>query len=368
MKSFFKRSAISIVVLGMAGSAYAAVPVQVYNYDNWSPSFYGAFIGAEGLDLRAMNGDLDYVTSNPLIVPTGGSVSTKAINTSYNWDWRVYGGIKFTDSDDITVSWMQMRNSNSSTFTPPSFPSGFGLSTPRWLFSDDWSTVTGHVTFDLDDAYAVWGHTINFNNPWSLRFAAGVEYARLNSEMTVTAQDTPDSPLDTNTPLVGFEADNTTQGVGPRVEIDLTYHLPYGFALFGNANAALLVSTRDISLDPVLVLDTDRDEVYFSSDYSNRHVVIPKFGARLGASYSYVWGQAGAEGLPCRTTTLTVDAGWQVETYIHAIERPDDGFREFTVPVGLNQPRASSNFASTKTSNFGDSGFFVGIQLGTDWM
>jgi len=359
MKSFFKRSAISLVVIGMAGSVYAKAPVQ--NNNSWSPQVTGVFLGVEGLDLRPQNGDLDYVTVFPTV--TGGSFNTNSISTSYHWGWRVYGGIKVTENDDLTLSYMQLNNSNSNSVSPDFATTGME-SAPRWLTSlgltdNEWMSVNGHVNFRLNDAYAVWGHTINFNNPWSIRFAGGVEWATIKSNMTVTAQS--DFPFPPGLGTVGFESKSNTRGVGPRAEMDMTYHLPYGFALFGNLNGALLASTRDISLDPTNTVDTDG--FFFSSNFSNRHVVIPKFGMRLGVNYAYTWGQAGGEG--CRATTLMVDAGWQAESYIHAIERPEDGF---TGAILALQRETDGTFAETKTSNFSDSGLFVGVTLGTDWM
>src|SRR5690606_14129258 len=95
--------------------------------------------------------------------------------------------------------------------------------------------------------------------------------------------------------------------------------------LFANTNAALLVSTRKIELEGYSsnYYNGGGYDLY-SSYYSNRHVVIPKLGMRLGASYSFMFGQAGGEGAPC--SSLTIDAGWQVESYIHAIERPNSGY------------------------------------------
>ncbi|VVC75138.1 hypothetical protein AQUSIP_04150 [Aquicella siphonis] len=354
MKSFFKRSAVSMIVLGMAGASYAAMP---NNNASWSPSLSGAFIGVEGLDLRPQNGDLDYVTVFPST--SNGSFYTHAISPSYDWNWRVYGGIKFTENDDLTLSWMQMRTSDTDSISTSGLINGAGYATPRWLSTYPWKNVSGKVTFDLDEAYLVWGHTVYFNNPWSVRFAGGVEYAKLNSKMTVTA-----NPYYDTSDTFGFYSKSDMRGWGPRAEFDMTYHLPYGFALFANANAALLVSTRDISLTAVNELTADEDGG--GIDYTNRHVVIPKLGMRLGASYSYVFGQAGAEGVPCRTTTLTVDAGWQAESYIHAIERPD--FGTSSVETSPNLVQSSSSSFSTKTSNFGDQGLFVGIKLSTDWM
>ncbi|VVC75430.1 hypothetical protein AQUSIP_07200 [Aquicella siphonis] len=362
MKEFFKRSAISVIVLGVTASASAGMPG---NNTPWTTHFSGAFIGVEGLNLRPMNGDLDYVTIFP--ANSGGSFYTRGISTSYDWGWRVFGGINFTENDDLTLSWFSMNTSDSDSVSPAGSVSGFGPSAPRWIGGNNiWNNVTGRVTFDLDDAYAVWGHTINFSNPWSVRFAGGLEYAKLHSKLRIASDSSYSGESN-----IGFEAKNETKGIGPRVELDMTYHLPYGFALFGNTNAALLVSDREISLDPTVAVSHDIfDNTYinYSSDFTTRKVVIPRFGMRLGASYSYVWGQAGGEGAPCRTTTLTVDAGWQVESYIHAIERPDNGYFDVTTNNVRAMQAPDSGFAGTKTSNFSDQGLFVGVRLGTDWV
>jgi len=235
MKSFFRKSVISAFVMGLTGTSAFAHHVNQSNA-MWSPHYTGFFIGVDGLDLRPENGDLDYVTLFPTI-----SLSpfyTQNVSPDYQWSWRFYGGIKFTDNDDITVSWLRMRADDGDSV---SLPTGSSAQ-PRWLSTTTWNTVSGSVDFDLDEVYAVWGHTIYFNNPWSVRYAAGVEYAKLDSDLTVTG-DQASSGLSG----VGFTADSHLKGFGPRVAFDMTYHLPCNFALFANANAALLASTRKLS-------------------------------------------------------------------------------------------------------------------------
>ncbi|MBX3709873.1 MAG: hypothetical protein KIT56_04760 [Gammaproteobacteria bacterium] len=350
MKSIFKRSAISLIVLGMAGSTYAAA---LSNNTTWSPRLTGVFIGVDALDLRPMNGDLDYVTVSS--TSPSGSFYTRTISTDYDWSWRLYGGIKFTDNDDITLSWMRIRTSDKDSVGINTGTAPF----PRWWFPGAWDAVSSRVKFDLDQVYGVWGHTINFNNPWSVRYAAGIEYAKLDSDMTVSAQQYSESSYD----LISYTAGSRLSGWGPRVEFDMTYHLPYNFALFGKANAALLVSDRKISLEPYYAYDEYEQFSGGTSHFSTRHVVVPRFGMRLGASYTAMFGQAGAEGGSC--TTLTIDAGWQVESYVHAIERPNSATAVVSDVTSLAN---YSNFASTKTSNFGDQGLFLGVKLGMDWL
>jgi hypothetical protein len=345
MKSFFRKSIISMFVMGLAGTSVVSHAGAQSNSAMWSPHFTGWFIGVDGLYLRPENGDLDYVTLFPASAFSGGSFQTQNISTDYKWSWRFYGGIKFTDNDDLTFSWLRMRASDNDSVGVPVDNS----SQPRWQDTQTWDNVSGDVDFDLDEIYLVWGHTINFNNPWTVRYAAGVEYAKLNSDFTITGQD-----ISNGFDGTGFVADSHTRGFGPRFEFDMTYHLPCNFALFGNANAALLVSTRKISQVAIEGSDEDRD--LNSSYFSTRHVVIPKFGARLGASYTYIFGQSGGEGA-C-LSALTIDAGWQFDSYIHAIERPEStGFSTDTLTA-----LSSGTFADTKTSNFGDQGFFIGLK------
>jgi hypothetical protein len=341
MKSFFKKTVISVFVLGMTGSAFAAHHnnASQSSYGTWTPHYTGFFVGAEGLDLRPLNGDVDYVTADPLTA--SGSFYNSAVSTSYQWGWRVYAGIRFTDNDDLTVSWMTYNPSNNDSVTNTAAQT----LVPRWNASETtWSDVMGKVKNSFTDVYGVLGHNIHFNNPWSVRFAGGLEWTKLNSDFTVVATNSSSATLDGS----GFDSTSHFRGFGPRVEFDVTYHLPYNLALFADTNAALLVSTRKLSLEAINPpTDTTlNDSTYFST----RHVVVPKFGTRLGASYTWIFGQAGGEGA-C-LSALKVDAGWQVETYVHAIERVEGR-------VGGPEDTA---FVTTKTSNYGDQGLFIGLE------
>src|ERR1700692_2859481 len=89
MKSIFKRSAIGMIVLGMAGTAmatthhYKAVESAPANNGMWSTHMNGFFIGVEGLDLQPRNGDLDFVTLSP---SNDSAYVIKAIDPDTQWD------------------------------------------------------------------------------------------------------------------------------------------------------------------------------------------------------------------------------------------------------------------------------------------
>lgn len=282
-----------------------------------------------------------------------GAIDNAAIKPSYKWDWRIFGGVKFCDHEDITLSWLRFHTSDSNSIgTPTSLTAGIpGVTFPRWLDDDTWMNVNASVTFNLDEAYGVYGHTVNVN-AWSMRFAGGVEWAKLHSTMTdhATSFTTGD--------VFGYQAKSKLRGVGPRVEFDLAYHLPYGFAVFGDTNLAMLIGTRDVYLD-----SQDTLFGFFPGDnFGTRHVTIPKLGAKLGLAYTYAFGQLGGEGAGGTLSTVSLAAGWEGDAYIHAVERPVDGSVVFT--------SAGSGIANmdTKVSNYSDQGLFLGVKLSCDWV
>lgn len=339
MSSIFKKSAIALAVLGFAGIAYAG-------------TLTGGFVGFEGLDLQSRNGDLDYVTSFPVL--NTDDVYVQSLRPNYHWGFRLFGGLRFCGNDDVAVSWQRFHNSFSDSYgTPISLAPGVpSFTQPRWLSRAEWTNINSNVSFNLDDVYGVFGHTLNFR-AWSFRYASGVEWARLDSDMNVRAT-IFDDVLFPNP--VGFKSDSHWNGVGPRFEAGMAYPVPYGFSLFASGNLSLLISSRNVSLNSVNTVDGDFHPV----EFTNRLVVVPKVGMRLGLGYSYVFGPMGGEGAAsCMKTTVSVAAGWQAESYIHAIERPVTG----------NGPSTGVGLANitTKVSNFGDQGLFLGVKVGTDW-
>jgi Legionella pneumophila major outer membrane protein precursor len=377
MKSFFKPSAISLVMLVISVSSFASNHNHNQNNNNHNNIFSyfnnnnhqsllpfnltGVFLGFEGINIRAQNGDLDYVTIVPISsgqpVITNSQFVTKRISPSSKWTLRVYGGIKLQDNDDITVSWMELHNSDRNLTNTVE-----GITyLPRWLpplfFT---SGITGKVKFELDEIYGVWGHTIHFNNPWSLRFAGGVEYARIKSDLTVRGRNNTDLPPDGSFDI-GFRSINHFESLGPRVELDTTYHFPCnGFAWFVRTNAALLSSARKVSLRTI---DNDPDVIPnpFPSVFQTRKVVLPKLGMKIGLSYEYLFGHLGRGGC---CTQLTLEAGFQADAYIHAIERPFNG----DVSLEEDEVPLIDAIDRTKVSNLTTQGWFVGIKISTDWV
>jgi len=338
MNTFFKKTAISIVVLGMTSIAFAGA---THRHTKVSPiQTNGYFIGVEGLDLRAMNGDLDFYAT-----VSNSSYHVHNISMDHDWGWRLFGGLTFGDNDDLTLSWFRLRSSSSEGSS-----SDTALRV-RFIGSGA-EDVSAKATFDIDEGSVVLGHTIHLNNPWSVRLAGGLTFARVDSDLRINSTLNNSNTVSLQPGIIDFSqvSKSRMRGWGPRTEVDVIYNINQNLALFAKTNASLLVAHRDVSFDSFEFITFEDNEIDFEYDFPGRNVVVPKLGMRLGVSYILGFGQAGGEGVAASSFALS--AGWQVESYIHAIERY----------------RAFDDIPNTTVSNFGDHGLFLGFTYSTGWM
>lgn len=336
MIPLFRKTAIALAILNVASITYAGTVT-------------GVFIGGDAVDLQPRNGDLDFLTVFPTgiqVFPSPSSViNVYGIHPSYNWDFRLFGGVNFCGGEDLTVSWLRFHTRDNKDFgTPNGFGSSVLTSQPRYLGTTFWRDISSYASFNLDEVYGEYAHTTHLG-AWDLRFGGGVEWARLDSDLQIAGAIGAEGGF---VPL-GYLAESNMHGFGPRVAIDMIYKMPYNLSVFAKTNLVALIARRQIELNPTEINVTTPD-FYFS----NRHTIIPKMGIRLGAGYEYFFGGMGGEGAACQNASLGVEAGWQNDIYIHAIERPD----------GNNPP--TSNYI-TKVSNFGVEGFFISAKLSTNW-
>jgi hypothetical protein len=358
MDTFFKKFTTALLMMGIASTACAAAgnanSAGIFRVN-------GVFFGVDALSLQPRNDDLDYVTVFP--DTSTGSVSTKAIPTSYDWGFNLFAGIKFGNNNDLTLDWWRLHTNDSSSI-PNQTESLVSMlvwqTQPRWLFTDTWQDINAKVDFKLDDVSLVLGHTVNFNNPWSLRFGGGLEYAQLDSDMQVLATYVVPSAFGST---YGFESENDFKGIGPRVESNLIYHLPYNFALFVDGDAALLIGRRDLGFDSLRTQGGASTVNGFPSiNFTTPHIVVPHLGMRIGVSYSYYFSQAGGD-YSCNV--LGLEAGWQADTFINAIERVEQNtVSELPQLVG----GISSSSVTTKVSSFSDQGLFFGVNFSSNWL
>lgn len=347
MSKIFKKSALGLAILSLAGVTSAT-------------AFNGFFGGLEASYLQGRNDDLNYVNVLPLIDTASNSATSIPLN-NHEYGWRLFGGMKFAGKQDVTFSYLRFHTNNSGFIeNPPNLPGNDfpGASIPRWLFETSYVNIHSHVTFDLDDYYLMLGHTVNIN-AWNIRAAAGVDFVRLDSDMTVAANLFGEPLI---APL-GYTAKSGLRGVGPRLELDAAYNFPFGINVFADANGALLISHRNISLNTLNRLGSV-GPFQPSFGFSQRFPIVPKVGLKMGIGFSQTFGQV-SEGAAPVGTTMSAQIGWQVESYIHAIERPNPSRATFN--VDLAQIPSVTNDQTT-VSNYDYQGPFLTLTIGTDWL
>lgn len=327
-----RKTTLAILVLSNMGNIPVIWAGEGYDKPKSYKADKGYFIGIDALYLQPRNGDLDFAYASS---QTGNVLaqSTINLNPDYSWGFNLFGGVTFTENNEIRLAWQRLHTKDTN--------STYYESQPRWILSD-WPSVNGRVTFDYDEVSAVFAHTHIVSDKWRVRYGAGVNYAKINSDLAVDGlQERQDQNV-----WYGRTGHSDFNGVGPRIEANIFYDLTQHVTLFADGNTALLIGNRGVSLD-----STDSD---FTYTFADRHVTVPKLGLRLGLNYTNKMGLIGGEG---SMTLFTLEAGWQAETYIDAIERPVLG------PVGGESDAAS---VFSQTSNFSNQGPFLGIKVSTD--
>lgn len=323
MKNIFKVGMVFLAALGFSSASIA------------QPSWYlpyltGFYVGLNGVDFQSRNGDQDFIQVFPASQQSDFNINT--LSSRYHSGFAVFGGINFCE-DDIAFNWLRFNSNDQNPFGTPTSTSII-VSQPRWENFSLWKNIYSRVRYDLDAAYVVIGHTIH-PTVWDIRFAAGLEYVNLDSNMFVTS-----NLLSTPGVTYGHDASSRLKGIGPRIEVDMNYHLPYQFSLYGNANLALLSSTRSVVLNNLNTLDNTN----FAVNLTRRTIYVPKFGMKLGVNYEYAFCMQDELGNQVRNSLL-LQAGWMVDSYIHVVERVSND---------------SVNTATT-ISNYSYSGFFFGF-------
>ncbi|WP_419420517.1 Lpg1974 family pore-forming outer membrane protein [Legionella sp. D16C41] len=323
-----KKTTLSLFIIGVFNNQLSTAgtmgPVSVCDQTS-------LFVGINALYLQPRNDDLDYVT-----VFTNRPTYTSNVDLNYDWGFNLFGGIKFYNNNDLTVSWQRLHTSDHNV----TFPSEEFAVEPRWLPQGAWTSVLGRARFDYDEVSGVIAHTSLFNNGWLIRYGIGADYAEIDSRFLVYAT------TDTVTVNRGFTNTSVFHGVGPRIEGDVFYNLYQELNVFASANAALLIGSREFYLSAQRSSDSSR---YFD----DRLTQVPKLGLRVGLDYKYPIGLLSTG----KRAVIDFQVGWQAETYFDAIERPSTGVIGGEGSLSTFLPR---------TSNYNNQGLFFGVALSTD--
>lgn len=224
-----------------------------------------------------------------------GPYTFNAGNTTYNdidpewgWGFKLEGSYHFSTGNDLNLNWYHWNRRTTNNYSGVFFD---GIGFPLFAgarFEPKWDAVN----FEF-------GQHVDFGEFKDIRFHAGLQYARIEHEISTAG--TFGVPAPFGFPFF-FSAESEFRGIGPRVGIDMTYNFLNGFAIYGNGATAILVGDSDFN-----TLVGSPNLFAFTTNGSKR-AIVPEFEVKLGATYTYAMAQG----------NLSLDAGWMFVDYIHA--------------------------------------------------
>jgi Flp pilus assembly protein TadG len=259
------------------------------------------------LYLQPGAGNLEYATLvSPFPLPTP-NWSNQSVSPNFSPAFSF--GLRYipTVSNDIQLNWTHLNTgANASVVGAPGQMVGppFEIGPTASVYQ----IAHGNVNFGYDSINLDAGHTFCGDCPFQLRVFGGVEFARINENLTGMFQS-----LDGLT-----SAANTTSslftGAGPRLGMKGQYAIG-NFQFFGEAAGAGLIGTSQSRINfsatstaaPGLAQPNNQ-----ALTSPNEMQVVPSFDGKLGTAYVFP---------PSNYGQFRIEVGYQVAVYMNAINQ-----------------------------------------------
>lgn len=279
------------------------------------------------LYLQPSSNNLTYVSAQQL--NNSGiliSEDTESIEPDYGWGFLLgLGYIIPNSANDIQLNWMHFNDNDEDSenyVTPVSGSTNIiripGNQILRLRGVGDFANVSANAKYKFDAVDLDFGRYINITNRLQTRLFAGLRYARIDNDLSVS-YDGAATVIDLapNQFLsLSLDSDSTFNGIGPLFGISGNYNVGYGFGIAGAFDIALLVGEIDFDQDLSSLSGTPNvptSNSYFneSFDYDDTHIISPAFDAKLGLNYSYIMNSG---------MQLKLELGYLATKYIDVIE------------------------------------------------
>jgi Legionella pneumophila major outer membrane protein precursor len=250
-------------------------------------------------------GDLEYATLvSPLPLPTP-NWSNQSLSPNFSPAFSL--GLRYipTESNDLQLNWTHLNaGADASVVGRPDQMVGppFEIGPTASVYQ----VGRGNVSFAYDSVKADAGHTFCADCPFQLRVFGGVEFARINQDLTGMFQSLDGLTSASNTTYSLFT------GAGPRLGIKGQYALG-NFQFFGEMGAAGLVGTTQSRINfsansTVLPGLAQPNNQALTSP--NEMQVVPGFDGKLGTAYIFPASTYGQ---------FKIEVGYQVAVYMNAV-------------------------------------------------
>lgn len=314
-------------------------------YPAFAPILRGGFeFAAEGLYLRAHAANLDFAIVDPApvsipavgiptILPLNPSSLSKmrVIPTDYEFGYRLHLGYIFPlSANDVSINftdykasafksvvappggviWTITNGNASDVFNVALFP--FPVLAARAEASADFTWQSGNLEL---------GRRLKFYQLMT-RFFAGVSYARIIEDITITYADGQTVGSVTPIGFIPISSDVLTQrnsfyGIGPRLGAAADLALGCGFSIIGQAGTDLLVGNIDTGL-----LEESSSGASTALNPDRRTRLVPAVDAKLGLAFT----------VPLRDCAqVGLEIGYQANHYFNVKDslRFSDNFSTF---------------------------------------
>lgn len=194
----------------------------------------------------------------------------QAVNDVFRWGFKIEGAYDFRPENDINLNWSHYNNTtNKGSILVPAGSS----------FTDALSNVYSSGTI-LTSRRSAWdavnaelGQILHVGGYSDLRFHGGVQYARIKTQVSLSEPDVISSTNYSNQTI-------SYSGVGPRLGIDMGYHLIPKLVIYANGAAGILIG-------PTRFYDTGAGRNTLQLVTGSTNAIVPDLEVKLGVNYTY---------------------------------------------------------------------------------
>lgn len=306
-----------------------------------SPS-YTFEIDFTALILQPTGSNLHYAAEAiPIPVPSP-NWKIFEIHPDYHFGFDIgLGGIFHNINTALTLNWQRFHSTDSASKTV----SPENMIGPFFSIGPDAAPFThahGHAIFHFDAVHLDYGLFVNFGHRLQTTLFSGISFTRIKQSLLSRFLTNDRATFHT------IKTPSIFTGAGPELGVDFSYRIIEGFHFTGETAISFLIGTMknhtafkalspDLKVSGVTPPNKQRTTVH------ERTQVVPAFKGSLALAYSYTF---------CDDYMLKLEAGYQAQIYINAIQSVDMGSEvpTFIVPetVGVfarTFQRTISNFA-----------------------
>jgi hypothetical protein len=346
------KAALILLATGVVCADPVETPHTTADVFLSSPDFRFVASGS-ALYLQPSGSNLNYAAEAvPLPTPSP-HWKIHNIDTDYHWGFDIELATFFhATHSHLILNWEHFHSSDSSSKTV----SSENMIGPFFEIGPDalpYKKARGHVDFHFDEVELDYGIMLSLGDRLDAILYGGVRFARIDQTLRSRF-----SSLD-GTIVRTIKSPSTFRGAGPHLGVWVDYDIAKGFGIAGGAATALLVGPQTNhtffkAISPAQPAAGAPTPNIQSTHVPKKTQVIPGFEAQIGVSYSFSWDKS----------VLSLEAGYNVQLYLNAIQAIDIGSEVVTPPVTPDTIGVYARTFQTSLSNFALAGPYFMIELG----